>query len=51
MGAIGAVALGKAADVYGLPTVMWFCSALPLVGLCSLLLPSDRPHQGSDNKQ
>jgi FSR family fosmidomycin resistance protein-like MFS transporter len=51
MGAIGAVALGKAADVYGLPTVMWFCSALPLVGLCSLLLPSDRPHQGADNKQ
>jgi hypothetical protein len=50
MGAIGAVALGKAADVFGLPTVMWFCSALPLVGLCSLLLPSDRPHQPSDNK-
>ncbi|WP_373229274.1 MFS transporter [Cohnella sp.] len=42
MGAIGAVALGKAADMFGLPPVMWFCSALPLVGLFALLLPSDR---------
>ncbi len=42
MGAIGAVALGKAADVFGLPPVMWFCSFLPLVGLCALMLPSDR---------
>jgi FSR family fosmidomycin resistance protein-like MFS transporter len=42
MGAIGAVALGRAADLYGLPPVMWFCSVLPLVGLCALLLPNDR---------
>lgn len=42
MGAIGAVALGKAADVYGLQPVMLFCSTLPLVGLFALLLPSDR---------
>ncbi|WEK54887.1 MAG: MFS transporter [Candidatus Cohnella colombiensis] len=42
MGAIGAVALGKAADVFGLAPVMMFCSFLPLVGLCALLLPSDR---------
>lgn len=43
MGAIGAVVLGKAADMYGLQHVMWFCSVLPLCGLFALLLPSDRP--------
>jgi FSR family fosmidomycin resistance protein-like MFS transporter len=42
MGAIGAVALGKAADLFGMPPVMWFCSFLPLVGLFALWLPSDR---------
>lgn len=42
MGAIGAVALGKAADELGLPMVMWFCSFLPLVGLFAIMLPSDR---------
>ncbi|WP_420808608.1 MFS transporter [Cohnella luojiensis] len=42
MGAIGGVALGKAADVFGLPDVMLFCSFLPLVGLFALMLPSDR---------
>lgn len=42
MGAIGAVALGKAADLFGLSPVMLFCSALPIVGLFALLLPSDR---------
>nr|WP_232058211.1 MFS transporter [Cohnella abietis] len=42
MGAIGAVALGKAADVFGLSDVMLFCSFLPLVGLFALMLPSDR---------
>lgn len=42
MGAIGAVALGKAADMFGLPPVMWFCSFLPLVGLLALMLPNDR---------
>ncbi|KIL37442.1 Fosmidomycin resistance protein [Cohnella kolymensis] len=43
MGAIGAVVLGKAADVFGLQPVMWFCSVLPLCGLFAMLLPSDRP--------
>jgi FSR family fosmidomycin resistance protein-like MFS transporter len=41
MGAIGAVALGKAADMFGLSDVMLFCSFLPLVGFFALLLPSD----------
>jgi MFS transporter, FSR family, fosmidomycin resistance protein len=43
MGAIGAVVLGKAADMFGLQHVMWFTSVLPLCGLFALLLPSDRP--------
>lgn len=42
MGAIGAVVLGKAADMFGLTDVMYFCSALPLAGLLAILLPSDR---------
>ncbi|MFD0672342.1 MFS transporter [Cohnella sp. GCM10027633] len=42
MGAIGAVALGKMADVFGLSPVMFWCSFLPLVGLSALLLPPDR---------
>lgn len=42
MGAIGAVALGKASDLFGLTDVMRFCSFLPLVGLLAILLPSDR---------
>ncbi|TJY40844.1 MFS transporter [Cohnella pontilimi] len=43
MGAIGAVALGKAADLFGLADVMRFCSGLPLFGLLAMLLPTDRP--------
>jgi FSR family fosmidomycin resistance protein-like MFS transporter len=42
MGAIGAVALGRAADVFGLYDVMLVSSFFPLVGLFALLLPSDR---------
>lgn len=42
MGAIGAVALGKASDVFGLYDVMLACSFLPLVGLFAIMLPSDR---------
>lgn len=42
MGAIGAVALGKASDLFGLTDVMIVCSGLPIVGLLALLLPSDR---------
>ena len=42
MGAIGAVALGKAADLFGLSDVMLVCSGLPLFGLLVLLLPSEK---------
>jgi MFS transporter, FSR family, fosmidomycin resistance protein len=42
MGAIGAVVLGKAADMFHLTNVMWFCSGLPLFGLLAFFLPSDR---------
>ncbi|KEO82431.1 MFS transporter [Tumebacillus flagellatus] len=41
MGAIGAVALGKFADIYGLSTLMTVCSVLPLLGLLTFLLPKD----------
>ncbi|MBN2982035.1 MFS transporter [Cohnella algarum] len=43
MGAIGAVVLGKAADVFGMTSVMQTVAFLPVVGLLALLLPSDRP--------
>jgi FSR family fosmidomycin resistance protein-like MFS transporter len=42
MGAIGAVALGKASDVFGLTDVLNVCSYIPVVGLLAMLLPSDR---------
>lgn len=41
LGALGSVVLGKMADVYGLKTVMNFCSVLPLLGIATILLPSD----------
>ncbi|MFC5468483.1 MFS transporter [Cohnella suwonensis] len=45
MGAIGGVALGNAADAYGLHSVMLACSFLPLSGLFAFLLPSDRKNR------
>ncbi len=42
MGAIGGVALGKAADIFGMTSVMFYCSFLPLLGLCAMFLPSDK---------
>lgn len=42
MGALGAVVLGKAADVFGMVDVMRSIAFLPLIGLLALLLPSDR---------
>jgi FSR family fosmidomycin resistance protein-like MFS transporter len=42
LGAIGSVALGRAADVFGLNDVMLVCSGLPLFGLLSFLLPSEK---------
>ena len=41
MGAIGAVVLGKFADVYGMSTMMTACSFLPILGLLTLALPKD----------
>ncbi|THF73475.1 MFS transporter [Cohnella fermenti] len=42
MGAIGAVVLGKAADIVGMTDVMRSIAFLPFIGLLALLLPSDR---------
>jgi FSR family fosmidomycin resistance protein-like MFS transporter len=41
MGAIGAVALGKLADLNGLSFIMMFCSCLPLIGVLTWFLPGD----------
>jgi MFS transporter, FSR family, fosmidomycin resistance protein len=42
MGAIGAVALGNLADWMGIEFVMKAASFLPLLGIATILLPSDR---------
>ncbi|WP_242145776.1 MULTISPECIES: MFS transporter [unclassified Bacillus cereus group] len=42
LGALGAVVLGKLADIYSLQFIMVLCSCLPLMGLTSWLLPSDK---------
>ncbi|AHA10264.1 MULTISPECIES: MFS transporter [Bacillus] len=42
LGALGAVVLGKLADIYSLQFIMILCSCLPLIGLTSWLLPSDK---------
>ncbi|MGG0188409.1 MFS transporter [Bacillus rhizoplanae] len=42
LGALGAVVLGKLADIYSLNFIMLLCSMLPLIGLSSWLLPNDR---------
>lgn len=42
LGAIGSVVIGDAADRYGLTDVMLVMGFLPLLGLCTLFLPSDR---------
>lgn len=41
MGALGAVVLGKIADVYTLKTLMTMCSFLPLLGVLTFWLPKD----------
>lgn len=41
MGALGSVALGSLIDVTSLPLVMQLCAFLPLLGVLTLLLPSD----------
>ncbi|QWG33043.1 MFS transporter [Bacillus mycoides] len=42
LGALGAVVLGKLADMYSLQFIMLLCSCLPLIGLTSWLLPNDK---------
>lgn len=42
MGAIGSVALGLFADAFGLTNTMLFVVSLPILGLLTLLLPSDQ---------
>ncbi|MBA4494874.1 MFS transporter [Paenactinomyces guangxiensis] len=42
MGAVGAVALGKCIDFFGLSPVMQFLAFLPLLGLLTFFLPSDQ---------
>ncbi|WML43505.1 MFS transporter [Neobacillus sp. PS3-40] len=50
MGAIGSVGLGYIADLIGLPTMIAVLGILPLIGLSSFLLPSDRAVQGWNNE-
>lgn len=42
MGAVGSVAMGGLADWFSLNFVMIFCSFLPLLGILTFFLPSDR---------
>jgi FSR family fosmidomycin resistance protein-like MFS transporter len=42
MGGIGAAALGRLADLYGLSFVVTLCSFMPLVGLLGFFLPKDQ---------
>ncbi|MDB5084878.1 MAG: transporter [Bacilli bacterium] len=42
MGALGSVALGNLADRYGLSFIMNLCGYLPLLGILTFFLPSDR---------
>ncbi|MCQ6559510.1 MFS transporter [Paenibacillus mendelii] len=42
MGAIGAVIIGEAGDIWGLDRVLTWSSFLPLIGLLAIALPPDR---------
>ncbi|MGO4888162.1 MFS transporter [Anaerobacillus sp. MEB173] len=42
MGAIGSVALGWFADLFGLTNTMLFAVSLPLIGILTMFLPSDQ---------
>ncbi|MEJ8306540.1 MFS transporter [Saccharibacillus sacchari] len=46
MGGLGGLVLGNWMDVAGVATVMRFCSYLPLLGVLTLLLPSDAKLNG-----
>lgn len=41
LGAIGATALGKVADIMGLNFIILFCGFLPLMGILAFFLPKD----------
>lgn len=45
MGAIGSVALGGLADMYGLTSIMVACGFLPVLGILTMFLPSDQKLQ------
>lgn len=42
MGGLGALVLGKWTDIVDITTVMQICSFLPLLGILTYLLPSDK---------
>jgi FSR family fosmidomycin resistance protein-like MFS transporter len=42
MGGMGALILGKLADLYSLQTVITLCSLLPAIGIVGFLLPKDQ---------
>ncbi len=48
MGAIGSIAIGSMADTVGLAATIKLMGLLPLLGLLSALLPSDRPLQKTE---
>ncbi|MBN8251459.1 MFS transporter [Priestia flexa] len=50
MGALGAVIFGKLADIYSLKFIMLFCSILPLIGILTWLLPSDKQVKEMNNE-
>ncbi len=51
LGAIGSVTLGKMSDLQGLDFTMVFCSLLPLLGILTYLLPSDRQMKSWKQKE
>lgn len=42
MGALGSIAIGHAAEAWGLSKVMNYASVLPILGMLALMLPPDR---------
>jgi FSR family fosmidomycin resistance protein-like MFS transporter len=45
LAAIGSIALGSIADAFGIDAMMTLCSALPILGLATFLLPNDKTIQ------
>lgn len=46
IGGLGAAALGRLADIYGIVTVYHVCAFLPALGLLAAWLPDQEPHKG-----